>query len=425
MARGRDNLYQRNGIFCFRYKDADGVWKEKSTGEHDRKQARDEKKDFEKDLEARKLPNEMSKQTVVQACTRWVAQHQTSGRKGGLKSSHGRKCEASYLRQLVRRLGNRKLKSITLDVLLDYQTCRQTGSDGSRPVQGRPINCELAILVSVLKKANLWKGTLENYSRLREGKERVGNALTPTQKQLLEEAAASKEEWRTAYLAFVLAVNTGMRGAEIKKLRLRHVDLDNRRLTIEDAKTEAGNRIVELNQSAFSAVTKLWVRAQQLGASELNHYLLPADLSRHTKATDPLKSERGFDVERHQESWSTAWRNLRAAAAAAIAQRAKDENRELTFAERKDVEVLSKIGFHSMRRTFITWMAERNVPLPVTMEMVGHMSSKMTRHYTHISSGAQRQAVELLNQTAVGTPFVENFVEKQENRLSAASKSLN
>jgi hypothetical protein len=49
----------------------------------------------------------------------------------------------------------------------------------------------------------------------------------------------------------------------------------------------------------------------------------------------------------------------------------------------------------------------------------------MTERYTHISSSAQRQAVELLDQTAFATPFVEDFVEKQENRQSAASMSLN
>ena len=89
------------------------------------------------------------------------------------------------------------------------------------------------------------------------------------------------------------------------------------------------------------------------------------------------------------------------------------------------IEVLSKIGFHSMRRTFITSMAERNVPLPVTMAMVGHVSPEMTKHYTFISSSAQRQAVELLDKPAERTPFVEVFVEKQENRQMAASKSLN
>jgi integrase len=426
MARGKDRLYRRNGILCFRYKDVDGTWKEKSTGERDREQARDVKKDFDKDLEAGALPNEISKQTVEQACTRWVAQHQTTGDKGGLQSLHGRKCEASYLRQLVKRLGNRKLKSITVDTLIGYQSSRLTGTDGSRPVKGRPINCELGILVNVLKKANLWKGDLlKHYRRLPEGEERVGNALTATQKQLLEEVAASREEWTVAYLAEMLAVNTGMRGAEIKKLRLRHADLDNRRLTIEDAKTEAGNRTVELNQSAFSAVTKLWVRAQQLGASELNHYLLPADLSRHTKPTDPLKGQYGFDVERHQESWSTAWRNLRAAAVEAIKDRATKEERELSFAERVDVEVLSTIGFHSMRRTFITSMAERNVPLPVTRAMVGHMNQKTTELYTFISSNAQRQAVELLDREVERTPFVDVFVDKPENLQSAAPKSLN
>jgi len=50
-----------------------------------------------------------------------------------------------------------------------------------------------------------------------------------------------------------------------------------------------------------------------------------------------------------------------------------------------------------MRRSFITMMAEKNVPLPVTMAMVGHMSAKMTEHYTQISDSAQRRAVELLD----------------------------
>jgi hypothetical protein len=58
------------------------------------------------------------------------------------------------------------------------------------------------------------------------------------------------------------------------------------------------------------------------------------------------------------------------------------------------------------------------------MEMVGHMSPKMMERYTRISSSAQRQVVELLD-TQVSGPFVEKFVEEQENRQSAASKSLN
>jgi hypothetical protein len=65
-------------------------------------------------------------------------------------------------------------------------------------------------------------------------------------------------------------------------------------------------------------------------------------------------------------------------------------------------------------------MAERGVPLPVLQSMVGHMSARMTRYYTHISSNAARQAVELLE-----PPLVEKFVGKTENTEEPGAKLLN
>ena len=58
---------------------------------------------------------------------------------------------------------------------------------------------------------------------------------------------------------------------------------------------------MELNQVATESAAKLYMRAQSLGASDPNHYLLPADLSRHTKSTDPLNGGRGFDPTRARE----------------------------------------------------------------------------------------------------------------------------
>jgi len=210
-------------------------------------------------------------------------------------------------------------------------------------------------------------------------------------------------------------------------LRLGIVDLENRRIRILRAttKSKAGARLVELNQAAMAAVTKLFVRAQALGANAPEHYLLPADLSRHTKQGDPLKGGRGFDVTRHQMSWDTAWRYLRQAAARTTREAAKRENRDLTLAERETVALFGRLRFHSLRHTFISRMAEGNVPLPVTMAMVGHMSAAMTDHYTHISNQAARKAVELLDRAAERPPFVEVFVEEQESRQVAAPKLLN
>jgi len=223
-----------------------------------------------------------------------------------------------------------------------------------------------------------WKPIAPHYKPLPEDEGEIGWALTREQMHRLVRTASTNPKWLVAYYAQSLAANTGLRGGEIKKLQLRSLDLEKRRITVfpRSTKTNAGARTVELNQAATEAAVKLYERACLLGARDPEHYLLPADLSRHTKVGDPLKGQMGFDPARHQNSWSTAWNNLRKAAGPEFAG----------------------LRFHDLRHSFITWMAEAGVPLPVTQSMVGHMSAAVTRRYTHISNTAARRAVEVLDQ---------------------------
>jgi integrase len=390
--RRQQGLYRRAyGILCFRYRDREGVWREKSTGATDRSEAISFKRKWEEDLQNDQLPTDKAEQTVAQACTCWVEQHI-------LGTSKAKSNERSCLRQLIRLLGKRKLKAITLDDLKDYQAKR------SETVGPRSINLELGILVKVLREENLWKRTLsQHYRRLREPDGEIGRALTAEELTRLENTAASRDSWLVAYCAELLAANSGLRGGEIKKLRLGMVDLENRRIRItrKTTKTDAGARLVELNAGALAAVAKLYQRAQVLGATGPDPYLLPADLSRHTWATDPLHGGQGFDVTRHQISWRTAWRNLRKAAD------------------------LGNVRFHDLRHTFITMMGERGVPLQVIGAMVGHLSPAMVRYYTHISGNAARQAVEMLDKTREVPRFVDVFVDESVNLNKDASKLLN
>jgi integrase len=391
MKRRRDGLHKRSGVFGFRYKDKQGQWRERSTSETTRAAATLEKKRFMDDVANDTLPTEKAEWTVAQAATRWVDQHAAR-----LNSDKNKRNEQSFLRQLVRRLGMKKLKAVDLDTLKDYQTERR------REVRERAINVELQILVSTLKEANLWTRPLaEHYRRLKEPESEVGRALTVQELDRLEATAATNEAWDVAYCAEILAANTGLRGGEIKKLRIGMVDLENRRIRITRAstKTSAGARSVELNQAATEAVVRLYRRAQFLGSRAPEHYLLPADLSRHTKEADPLKGGRGFDPTRHQMSWDTAWCNLRKAAG------------------------FDNLRFHSLRHTFITMMAERGTPLAVTQAMVGHMSGAITRHYTHISQNAAREAVEKLDRIRPG--FVDVFVEESPGAVESTPKLLN
>jgi integrase len=384
----RDGLYRReNGIFAFRYKDKARCWKEKYTGTADRADALKAKQNFLKQLSDGTLPTDKAEWTVEEAATRWVEDHAAH-----LNSEKAKRNEKSLLRQLTNHLGSRKVNSITLDQLKEYQ--RERG----KKVGERAINLELRILISVLKEANLWAPIGAHYKPLKERESDIGRALSVEELRRLE-IAAQNPAWLVAYNAEILAANTGLRGGEIKRLQLGDINLETRRLRIRRAgtKTDAGARLIELNQAATQAATRLYMRAQTLGASEPDDYLLPAELSRHTKKEDPLKGGIGFDVTRHQNSWRSAWRSLLKAGG------------------------LQGLRFHDLRHSFISFMAERGVPLPIVQSMVGHMSARMTRYYTHISSQAARQAVELLDQPRL----VGNFVGKPESNPKDAPKLLN
>ena len=280
MKRSRDGLYCRGGVFAFRYQDKDGVWREKYTGKADRAEAKAFKVDFEENLRRGTLPTNKAKWTVEQACSLWVEDHSAH-----LRSAKARANERSYLRQLIRRMGKETLQEVKLDDLKRYQRERR------EEVRERPVNIELQILVNVLKEANLWAPIGQHYKRLKEPESEVGQALTHDQLRMLEETAAKEDSWQVAYCAEVLAANTGLRGGEVKRLPIGMLDLENRRIRVsrDSTKTNAGARLVELNQAATWAACKLYMRAQAHGATEPDHYLLPADLSRHTKKTDPLK----------------------------------------------------------------------------------------------------------------------------------------
>ena len=66
MSRARDGLYRRggrNGLFCFRYKDRIGIWREKRTGADDREEAKKIKAEFENNLKDGILPTEKARWT--------------------------------------------------------------------------------------------------------------------------------------------------------------------------------------------------------------------------------------------------------------------------------------------------------------------------------------------------------------------------
>lgn len=367
MARGRgnDRLFRRSGVFGFRYQDANDVWHEKSTGTRNRREARGVKEQFEKQLEKNQVPTDLAKRTVAQAAVAWLKSMADELDPNTIRSY--RTC----LNQVIAFFADRKLGSISAAGLREYRGSRKRAGRANRT-----INHEILCFGAVLQEANLWTKVGAKYKALGEGpKHSSRRPLSLEQLNALVTTALMNPAWEVILYVILIAANTCTRPIEISGLQLGCIHLDGAwpYITISrvTTKTNAGARDIPLNNVAQLAIRKLLDRAHKLGACEASHYLLPADLSKHTKPTDPLFDRRhdGFDPALHQRDWGTSWDKLRIKAG------------------------LPDVQFYALRHTSITAGAEENVPLAVMKALAGHMDTRMTEYYTTVRDNPKAKAV--------------------------------
>jgi len=209
--------------------------------------------------------------------------------------------ERERLKPLSLVFGSVKVHRITVDMLRAYVAGRKSAN-----VANKTINLELGVLRSVLKRAKLWHHFSEEIKPL-PVRTQIGRAMTLDEKLRLTKTAEMKPEWQNARLAMVLALSTTMRACEIKALRWYDVDFLDGTVTIRRSKTEAGQRVIPLNEDALSAVRELYRRACTIGAPNPDHYVFPA-----------CENDR-FDPTRPQKSWRSAWRSLRSSRGSLVA----------------------------------------------------------------------------------------------------------
>ena len=267
--------------------------------------------------------------------------------------------ESDHAKPLRSYFGNTPVSRINADMLLALVRDRK-----GKGISNTTVNMEIGIMRRVLKRAKRWHMVADEIPHLPERRD-IGRALAPNEKLGLLKVAAMKPEWETAYLASVLALNTTMRGCEIKQLRWRDIDLMGRSLTILRSKTRAGERVIPLNVDAYGAILRLRERAQQSFGPDpqLDWYVFPH--AEGFSLPDPTKPVSG---------WRSAWRSLTRAAG------------------------LKGLRFHDLRHHAITELAESQQASDSTiMAIAGHVSSKMLQHYSHVRIQAKRTALDALS----------------------------
>jgi integrase len=299
-------------------------------------------------------------------------------------SDRSLKKERQLLVQPSSFFGTMPLRRITTENLLAYRESR--AKRGTGPVY---VNMEMGSIRRILKRAKRWHIVAEDIHPLKERGE-VGRAMAHEEKIRLLRIAAARPEWQTARCAAVLALNTTMRGCELKGLRWCDVNLIDRILTVRHSKTEAGERTIPLNADAMAVVLELYRRAQTGGGTELSHYVFPA--CEHDR----------IDPTRSQTTWRTAWRNLtRAVHCPACnqlqspAEKCRNEQCKIDIHEIKSP--LAGLRFHDLRHHAITELAESQASDQTVMAIAGHVSSRMLALYSHVRLDAKRRALDALN----------------------------
>jgi integrase len=276
---------------------------------------------------------------------------------------------------------------ITVETIFAYIRYRK-----DKGISNVTVNMEIGILRRVLKRAKRWSSIADEVPRLPERRD-IGRALSFEEKSRLLRMTAAKPEWETARMAAILALNTTMRGCELKGLRWRDIDLIENTLTIQRSKTAAGERVIPLNADARSAIFVLRTRAKKL----FGHNLEP-DWHVFPHAEGFTKP----DPKLPMGGWRSAWRSLtRAVHCPACGQLQQPAETCVNQKCRADIRNLKSplqgLRFHDLRHHAITELAESQASERTIMAIAGHVSPKMLDHYSHVRMQAKRQALDALS----------------------------
>ena len=294
-----------------------------------------------------------------------------------------------HLKQL---LGSKMLVDFNEATVIYYQNARL--NEGSAP---KSINEEVGFLLRILgDPGDLLRIRLRKRKMLKlKVRQTVGKAYTPAEKErMLEEAPKARSPH--IYLALMLALNAGMRDAEIRNLTWEQIDFTKKFLAVGRSKTEAGEgRTIPLNSSLFEVLSdySAWYK-EKFGETRAKWYVFPFGKPSPSDPTRPVTTLK------------TAWNNVRTSAQV-------------------------KGRWHDNRHTLITDLAESGAGDQTIMDIAGHVSKQMLKHYSHIRMEAKRRALEAI---VTGRPAkvesspesqVEGYPQESPHRLQNGRKPAN
>jgi len=199
-----------------------------------------------------------------------------------------------HLKQL---LGGKMLVDFNEATIIHYQNARLGESAAPKSV-----NEEVGFLLRILgDPGDLLRIRLRKRKMLKlKVRQTVGKAYTPAEKdRMLDEARKARSPH--IYLALTLALNAGMRDAEIRTLTWGQLDFTKNYLAVGQSKTEAGEgRTIPLNSTLLEVFSEYvsWYQ-EKFGKPRTEWYVFPFGKPSPSDPTRPVTTLK------------TAWNNVR------------------------------------------------------------------------------------------------------------------
>jgi integrase len=232
-----------------------------------------------------------------------------------------------------------------------------------REVNPNKVNQEVSMLIRILRQAGVWTPKMEeNYEPLQHVESDIPRSLTPDEQDLFLRKAREISEFVYSYA--VLGIHATLSTMEERSLKIGDIDLGKFPAVLVrsgSAKNKYRIRSIPITAEAVWAAERLIARANGLGSTLPQHYLMPFRLVRGE-----------FDPNRPMtvSGIKFPWNKIRIAAG---------------------VPWFTPYG---LRHTGCTRYAEDGMSIHILLSMAGHMSRKMQQHYVHISEAAKRNAVQ-------------------------------
>lgn len=175
------------------------------------------------------------------------------------------------------------------------------------------------------------------------------------------------------YIAFLLAVTTGIRRGELLGLRWKDIDMDAKTASIRKNLVLINNKPVLQEPKTNGSVRMITLPSMAINA-----------LKDHKQMQDQEKLQAGFAYQDHDLIIATS-----------LGTPISPRNLLRSFKRILNKGNLPKIRFHDLRHTHATLMLKQGEHPKIVSERLGHSNTRITMDiYSHVLPNMQKEAVE-------------------------------